>query len=806
MARTTELYEIVVSTSGQAEVRKLVSELSAANKSLRATQQQMKTAGSSTRDFSNAQRDASKSQKLFALQMQNLGYQVQDFAVQTAAGTGALRALGQQLPQAASGFGIWGTAIGTALAVLTPLLALMIDFSSQAEKTADSMKALGDASTEVQSAFTKLQQVRGDFVKAIGSGNSAAISALEIELRLRQELTRLEINRYQLSQIAAQANLATSKEELRVLRERIAEEAKLALAQYANAEKSLQGTGVRDFGVRARLEQVIKEYDAIKAQSDELRQQEITYELTNNAIEAMKESIKEVTELLENGGEGAAEIASELATTSAYAERFRAEAELMEQSLTPVLLTQKQINDAIKVAEAARREERKYITELADIQSRNAEATKLISEGNTRAAKSFLESADAAKELEDRTLEIFEHMDISREEAERFAAQLIDAEDSADRIARYLEELSDASTLAEKSIANFKYLLGGTIEVARNLRDALREAMGALGGVGTGLVRLVTENPIIKATTTALGAIGNSSSLQVALAKAQLFGENLVRAAEDVDKNSRKGSGGKSGASALEEADKALKSFVSELEKYRDDAEAAKAAQEELTAQYEIFKDKLTPEQVKLYNRAIAELQKEIDKLSEDMQKVADIISGNMESAFDSIINGTKSTKEAFTDMITGMLKDLAKLVASRYFQQFASTLVGNLPGGFNLIPTAFQAKGGVWQNGIQTFAQGGIVTAPTLFRAANGVGLMGEAGSEAIVPLTRRGGRLGVEASPVNVNVYNSSGTEATVEERNTMNGREIDIYIENRVKTMFGSGKLDKPMQMNYGLRRRA
>ena len=50
--------------------------------------------------------------------------------------------------------------------------------------------------------------------------------------------------------------------------------------------------------------------------------------------------------------------------------------------------------------------------------------------------------------------------------------------------------------------------------------------------------------------------------------------------------------------------------------------------------------------------------------------------------------------------------------------------------------------------NGIQKFGRGGLVTDPTYFRFAQGIGVLGEAGSEAIMPL-RRGpsGRLGVEA-----------------------------------------------------------
>jgi hypothetical protein len=56
-------------------------------------------------------------------------------------------------------------------------------------------------------------------------------------------------------------------------------------------------------------------------------------------------------------------------------------------------------------------------------------------------------------------------------------------------------------------------------------------------------------------------------------------------------------------------------------------------------------------------------------------------------------------------------------------------------------------AKGAAFQHGnVVPFARGGIVGGPTLFPMANGMGLMGEAGPEAVMPLRRGpGGRLGV-------------------------------------------------------------
>ncbi len=69
-------------------------------------------------------------------------------------------------------------------------------------------------------------------------------------------------------------------------------------------------------------------------------------------------------------------------------------------------------------------------------------------------------------------------------------------------------------------------------------------------------------------------------------------------------------------------------------------------------------------------------------------------------------------------------------------------------------------AEGGVLAGGkVTPFASGGVVAAPTYFPLRGGLGLMGERGSEAILPLSRGpDGRLGVraggEARPIAVTV----------------------------------------------------
>jgi phage-related minor tail protein len=84
--------------------------------------------------------------------------------------------------------------------------------------------------------------------------------------------------------------------------------------------------------------------------------------------------------------------------------------------------------------------------------------------------------------------------------------------------------------------------------------------------------------------------------------------------------------------------------------------------------------------------------------------------------------------------------------------------LFGSLFGGGQAAPAAM-AQGGVVARGmVMPFASGGVVAAPTYFPLGRGLGLMGERGAEAVMPLARGpDGRLGVRgggARPVSVTV----------------------------------------------------
>lgn len=177
----------------------------------------------------------------------------------------------------------------------------------------------------------------------------------------------------------------------------------------------------------------------------------------------------------------------------------------------------------------------------------------------------------------------------------------------------------------------------------------------------------------------------------------------------------------------------------------------------------------------------------------------------------DKLIESFGDVSTSFGDMVNDLIKQAAKLILNSYWQQLFksvedaggwSKVFGSIAGaiGGAAHGAAFDARG------MQFFAQGGIVSKPTMFAHGGGLGVMGERGAEAIVPLRRdASGDLGVKASPVTVNVNNNAGVDVSTETRDNVDGsRVIDITIERKVQSMFNSGKMDRTMRSSYGLAR--
>ena len=119
------------------------------------------------------------------------------------------------------------------------------------------------------------------------------------------------------------------------------------------------------------------------------------------------------------------------------------------------------------------------------------------------------------------------------------------------------------------------------------------------------------------------------------------------------------------------------------------------------------------------------------------------------------------------SEVLSGLALSLSRIVLNAAFKPLGNML-GNIVGGLLGGGGGFAfAQGGVIQRGMPVpFASGGVVSAPTTFPLAGGrVGLMGERGPEAIMPLARGSdGRLGVRAEaqrPLAI-TFNVTATDA--------------------------------------------
>ena len=91
-------------------------------------------------------------------------------------------------------------------------------------------------------------------------------------------------------------------------------------------------------------------------------------------------------------------------------------------------------------------------------------------------------------------------------------------------------------------------------------------------------------------------------------------------------------------------------------------------------------------------------------------------------------------------------------------------------------------ADGGVISGGeqVKKYAYGGIISKPTMFPMKNGMGLAGEAGAEAIMPLQRgRNGKLGVQASGGVGNIVVNVDASGSAVEGDETQGRELGKMI---------------------------
>tara|TARA_R100000234_G_scaffold108770_1_gene80338 strand:+ start:363 stop:2441 length:2079 start_codon:yes stop_codon:yes gene_type:complete len=106
----------------------------------------------------------------------------------------------------------------------------------------------------------------------------------------------------------------------------------------------------------------------------------------------------------------------------------------------------------------------------------------------------------------------------------------------------------------------------------------------------------------------------------------------------------------------------------------------------------------------------------------------------------DALVKFVMTGKLNFSDLTRSILADMARIAIR---QAIMKPFTGFIEGLFSANGNAFAA------NGVVPYRKGGVVNSPTYFKyGGSQLGIMGEAGPEAVMPLKRgRGGKLGVIA-----------------------------------------------------------
>ncbi|MGD9917895.1 MAG: phage tail tape measure protein [Paenirhodobacter sp.] len=148
------------------------------------------------------------------------------------------------------------------------------------------------------------------------------------------------------------------------------------------------------------------------------------------------------------------------------------------------------------------------------------------------------------------------------------------------------------------------------------------------------------------------------------------------------------------------------------------------------------------------FNDELGRMRESLTYTGREVSLMSSSIGRSLKRAFDGIVFDGMKLSDALKQVAQSMA-DTAYSIAMKPVQD---ALGGAIASGLNgLLGSAFPfAKGGAFTQGrVMPFAKGGVVSSPTNFPMRNATGLMGEAGPEAIMPLTRGAdGRLGVQAS----------------------------------------------------------
>jgi len=754
--RQQQLYDQAIKTTTRAVKARIISEQEA-GRVMEDVRQKMASMGHVVNQNGEVMSRADTAYQRWARGgLQNAGYQVADFAVQVQGGTSAVVAFGQQAPQLLGTFGAAGAVAGAFVAIGAGLVNYFIRASGEGRKLSEVM---GDLTQSIDDYAQSAERLRDEDL-ALEFGNMTS----EV-----QRLTRATIA---LDRASALANLSASIKAL------VEETTELDFGQSVANRLTRMFAGVE--GMSYQLEQGFRSanfgelglgigYDVfrgmmggITASANRGDVEATARQLTDMIQQAMPDGLIDAEGALRPGAAlliqyrdltlAAAELAAEINGSADETERLRREAEeATREAERAAQAAERERRARERAAERAAalltsyEEQAALQREIALYGENSAQVEELKAQQAERATFALIDALDVSGDVKNSLYDAYQELVSATGEASRLT-------DEAARTKAEFDGISSALRTIQGQISSL------------NLSNVGREArLAALQGGESELRATASANVAMRRAELA-PALGSAEGAIRTAAQQQL--DDYIAAQErslviDEQTNSildeRRAADRETGGSGDRQRD-VLADLV---ERVRLERELLGVSEVERDVRMAVARAENRYSEQAIQNAMrIIEAERAVIEQRREMERLANFLGSQMEDALMSMVDGTKSVEDAFKDMARAVIAELYRvIVVQRIVGSFGAGgggLLGALYGGF--YPSA---NGNVFSGGnVVPFADGGVVTRATTFPMQNGgVGLMGEAGPEAILPLKRGpGGKLGVESSGGGGTVVNNN------------------------------------------------
>lgn len=673
--------------------------------------------------FAKSQQAGSRGMNKFGMYAQQVGYQVGDFFVQVQSGTSALVAFGQQGTQLAGLLpGVYGAVIGIGLSLGTMLVKSFMDASGASQTLSEALDELESSSSAVMASFDmlnddKLNETFGDLTPTIKKLEDRFL-ALNSAAELRNLINVLD-------KVKESSEIGFGSRMLEALkrggtREDIAPEMFTKKYGFSVGKKVFDDLvdGMIAQSKSGDVKGVVKAFEDLVSQAA-IVPKDVTLEgiaLLNETKMAAVGVAKSYAAI--GGSAEAAVVANETAESTSVSlamqlDNFRkkhdAQVKATNANLDAQLeLMMKQYTEQQKIDALRDKENFRLDQEITHAKYLN---------------KFQMDKKEIAISLADIARINYE---LSLKEKQFTATEIADLMEKYDLLQAEKAENDRILELQKKKLKAQKELNKEVEELAERLSIPFQRALE--------LIRQAKEE-----ATVGLDAFGGPGSFK--------YGGIQTYKPE----SSKVGKGAK--PTTMEGPIKALERQI-ELSKALFGLEGQSRREQEIFMQLQFQNrdadKKAKEEDLHTLAKKVAkeeELTKVFEEQRQAQKDLADTIANSMGDALTSIVDGTKSVKDAFKDMARAIIAELYQIyVVKQITGMISSAIMGPAAaGGY------FGPAGGVGGGSGATiaYADGGVVGSPTTFPMSAGrTGLMGEAGPEAIMPLKRgKDGKLGVQA-----------------------------------------------------------